>query len=179
MFKKIIVAAAIVALLPVAAAAQKFGIVEANTIFAAMPESTAAQTQMAEASKKYEDEFKKLQEEVDKKFQEYQALAEDTPASIKERRLNEVQELSMKADKFRQTATEDLQRQQQQLMAPIEQKLMEAIKAVGQEGGYTFIFQDGSAAYQGADVVNVTDAVKAKLGVTGKAAAAPAAPAAK
>ena len=71
----------------------------------------------------------------------------------------------MKAQRFQQTANEDLQRQQQQLIAPIEQKLLDAIKAVGQEGSYTFIFQEGSAPFVGADVKNVTADVKAKLGI--------------
>ena len=59
----------------------------------------------------------------------------------------------------------DLQRQQQQLMAPIEQKVTDAIKAVGQEGSYTFIFQDGMALFAGSTVEDVTPAVKAKLGI--------------
>lgn len=165
MLKKIIIALAIAVALPVMAQAQKFGIVDAQQILNAMPEFTAMQTQLSEASKKYEEEFKKANEEVDKKYAEYQALAEDTPASIKERRLQDVQELAMKAQRFQQTANEDLQRQQQQLIAPIEQKLLDAIKAVGQEGSYTFIFQEGSAPFVGADVKNVTADVKAKLGI--------------
>jgi outer membrane protein len=165
MFKKVIIALAIAVALPVVAAAQKFGVVDVNTIFTAMPESTAAQNQLAEASKKYEEEWKKIADEVDKKVQEYQALDASTPESIKERRMQEVQELDAKATKFRQTAQEDLQKQQQQLTAPIEQKLFEAIKAVGQENGFTFIFPEGVAAYQGSDVVDATPLVKAKLGL--------------
>lgn len=165
MFKKVILVLALAIALPVAINAQKFGVVDVNTIFTAMPDFTAMQNQVTEASKKYEDEFKKLQEEFDKKFAEYQALGQDAPQSIKERRESELQELGQKIDQFRNTAQQDLQRQQQTLMAPIEQKIMDAIKAVGQEGAYTFIFQDGQAAYQGNDVVNVTDAVKKKLGL--------------
>jgi outer membrane protein len=165
MFKKVIIALAIAAMLPVVAAAQKFGVVDVNAIFTAMPESTAAQNQLNEASKKYEEEWKKIAEEVDKKMQEYQNLAADTPESIKERRLQEVQELDQKAQRFRQTAADDLQKQQQQLMAPIQQKIVDAIKAVGQEGSYTFIFEDGASVYQGSDVVDVTSAVKTKLGI--------------
>jgi outer membrane protein len=76
-----------------------------------------------------------------------------------------VQELDQKAQRFRQTAADDLQKQQQQLMAPIQQKIVDAIKAVGQEGSYTFIFEDGASVYQGSDVVDVTSAVKTKLGI--------------
>ncbi len=165
MFKKVIIALTFAFALPVLAAAQKFGTVDAQAIFAAMPETQTAQTQLAEASKKYEDEFNKLKEEFDKKFQEYQALDQNSPASIKERREQELQQLDQKMQQFRMTAQQDLEKQQQTLLSPIETKINDAIKAVGQEGGYTFIFQAGLATFVGKDVVDVTPDVKAKLGV--------------
>ena len=63
MIKKLLLAIAVA--LPMCAAAQtpKFGIVEVEPIFQSLPETTAAQNQITEASKKYEDEFAKLQEE--------------------------------------------------------------------------------------------------------------------
>lgn len=165
MFKKVIIALAIALALPVIASAQKFGVVDVQTIMDAMPEMTAARNQLQEANKKYEEEFSKLNEEMGKKYQEFQALPADTPDSIKERRLSEIQELDQKVQAFRQTVSEDLQRQQQQLMMPIQQKLVDAIKAVGQEGSYTFIFEQGASAYTGTDVIDVTGAVKTKLGI--------------
>ena len=79
MFKKFVLALAVALAIPAVAAAQKLGTVDTQSVFQDMPETAAAQTQLNEASKKYEDEFKKLQEEVDKKYQELQALAADTP----------------------------------------------------------------------------------------------------
>lgn len=165
MFKKIVIALAIALALPVLASAQKFGSIDADAVMQAMPETTAAMNQLQEASKKFEEEYKKLNEEIEKKYQEFQALAADTPESIKERRMQEVQELAQKADRFRQTASEDLQRQQQELMAPINQKLIDAIKSVGQEGGFTMVLPAGVAIYQGNDVVDVTPLVRTKLGL--------------
>lgn len=165
MIKKLLLA--ILIAFPCSALAQKFGVVDVQLIFQAMPETTAAQTQLTEASKKYEDEFAKLNEEMNKKVTEFQTLSQDTttPESIKQRRMEEMQELDNKIQQFRNTASQDLQRQQEQLMAPIEQKIAEAVKAVGQEGNYTFIFQNGAALYNGVSVEDVTPAVKAKLGV--------------
>ena len=169
MIKKLLLAIAVA--LPMCAAAQtpKFGIVEVEPIFQSLPETTAAQNQITEASKKYEDEFAKLQEEFNKKYTEFQNLTKDTttPESIKERRMQEIQDRAAKVDQFRQTASQDLQRQHEQLMAPIEQKLRDAIKAVGQEGGFTFVFPSdpGLILYQGNDVTDVTPLVKTKLGI--------------
>ena len=165
MIKKLLLA--ILIALPCSALAQKFGVVDVQAIFQAMPETTAAQTQLTEASKKYEDEFAKLKEEMNKKVTEFQTLSKDTttPESIKQRRMEEMQELDNKIQQFRNTAAQDLQRQQEQLMAPIEQKINDAVKAVGQEGNYTFIIQNGVALYNGVTVEDVTPAVKTKLGI--------------
>lgn len=165
MIKKIILVLAAVVAIPVVANAQKFGLVNGEEVFNALPEVAKVQEQITEASKHYEDEFKKLQDEFDKKYTEFQNLGQDTPDSIKERRMAELQELDQKMQQFRATAQQDLQRQQQTLIAPIEQKIMEAINAVGQEGGFTFIFPDGMASYVGKDVINVTAEVKTKLGI--------------
>ncbi len=166
MFKKILLAIAVA--LPMSAMAQKFGVVDIESVFTAMPETTAMQTQLQETSKKYEDEFMKLQEEVNKLYADYQTIQEDanTPASIKERRLQEVQDRYAKVQQFRETAQQDLAKLEQQLSTPIQQKLTDAIKAVGAEGGYTFIMpNEGLLLYTGTDVTDVTPMVRTKLGL--------------
>ena len=167
MFKKIFLALALI--LPLSGMAQKFGIVDIDQVFQAMPETAAMQKQLEETSKKYETEFQKLQEEVNKLYTDYQTIQNDenTPQSIKERRVQEIQERASKVDQFRNTATQDLARLQEQLMAPISQKINDAVKSVGAEGGYTFIFpnEQGLLLYTGADVTNITADVRKKLGI--------------
>lgn len=167
MFKKILLLIAV--LLPMSAFAQKFGVVDIQAVFTAMPETTAMQTQLQNSSKQFEDEFKKLTAEVEKLYAEYQTIEQDanTPQTIKDRRMQEIQERYSKMEQFRQSAEQDLARQQQQLMEPINAKVLDAIKAVGQEGSYTLILprEEGLLLYMGNDVVDVTSNVKVKLGL--------------
>lgn len=165
MIKKLLVAIMIALPMCVAAQAPKFGIVNVNNVFEAMPDKTTAQTTLETASKTYEDEFKKLTDELEKKYTEFQGLAADTPETIKQRRIQEIQEFEQKIQQFRATAQQELQRQQEQLMAPIQQKIQTAIQAVGSENGFTFIFPDVMPSFVGADVQDVTPLVKAKLGI--------------
>lgn len=153
--------------LPFSVFAQKFGIVDAATILSAMPEYTQMQTTLENASKQYQEAYAKLEDEMNKKYTEYQNLEKDPNAlaTIKESRIQELQELQQKIQQFSSIASQDLQRQQQQLMAPIEQKLMDAIKAVGQEGAFTFIFPKEVPLYYGATAEDVTNLVKTKLGI--------------
>ncbi|MDE6333929.1 MAG: OmpH family outer membrane protein [Muribaculaceae bacterium] len=167
MFKKLILALAVV--LPLSAFAQKFGTVKAEEVLEAMPEYTALTTQISEASKKYEAEYTKLNDEVNKLYADFQTIQNDpsTPDTIKERRMQEIQERSQKIQQFLETAQQDLARQREQGLAPITTKFNDAVKAVGQEGGYTMIlpYDPGFILYQGADVVDITPAVRTKLGL--------------
>lgn len=165
MIKKFLLA--VLVALPFSAAAQKFGVVSAEEIFAAMPEVTEIQTKLGEASKQYEDEYQKLNDEMQKKFAEYQKLDQDasTPQSIKERRMQEIQDMDKKTQQFLQTAQQDLQRQQQQLMQPVQEKLINAIKAVGAEQNLLMVFPAEVPAYVSTDVVDITSLVKTKLGI--------------
>lgn len=165
MIKKILLAIAIAFPMIAVAQAPKFGVVNTQTIITTMPEMKAAEEQVTAASKKYEDELKKLQEEMEKQYADFQNLSADTPESIKERRLQSIQELDQKMQQFHATATQDLQRQQQTLMAPIQEKVRTAIEAVGKEQGMTFIFESAMSLYNGADVIDVTPMVSKKLGL--------------
>lgn len=163
MIKKLLLA--IMIALPMSVFAQKFAVINTQELMEAMPELQTVKEQMEASNKKYEDEFAKLQEEFSKKFEEFQALEETTPQTIKERRMQEMQELENKINQFRQTATQDLQRQQQQLMAPIQEKVIKAIQSAGQEGNYTFIFENVVPLYTGTDVTDITSTVKTRLGI--------------
>ena len=66
---------------------------------------------------------------------------------------------------FQQTAEQELAKVQQELMAPIEKKVQDAISSVGQEGNYSMIQMAGLMLYYAALVVDITPDVKAKLGV--------------
>ncbi len=167
MLKKFLLALAVA--IPATTFAQKFATVNVEEVIGAMPEMTQMQNTLNEASKQYETEFQKLQEEVNKLYTDFQAIQNDanTPDAIKERRMQEIQDRAAKVEQFRQTATQDLQRQQEQLLAPITARFNEAVKAVGQEGSYTFVFPTEPALilYQGSDVTDITGQVKTKLGI--------------
>lgn len=168
MFKKLIIA--VLCCLPMSLMAQttfKFGTVNSAEIIAAMPERAAAEQQLQDLSKKYEDEFVKVQEEFQNKYKEVQALGDTVPETIRMRRLQEIQESQQHIESFRTMAQEDIAKKQEELFIPIQQKLMDAIKAVGEEGKFTYIFDltYPVVLYQGVGNEDITPLVKAKLGI--------------
>ena len=167
MIKKLILAAFLALPMCIAAQTLKFGTVNTQEIFNLMPDKVTAENTLKSVSEKYEAEFKKLQEEFNKKYTEFQALDESTPQSIKDSRMRELQENSQKIQNFQQTAQQEIAKQQETLLAPISDKIQKAIQAVGAEGGFTFIYDLSIPAivYHGTGAVNATPLVKAKLGI--------------
>lgn len=165
MIKKILLAAAL--LMPMLASAQsiKLGLVNTQAVLTAMPENKEAEEKLATISKRYEDEYGKLQEEMKRKYDEFQSLKEDEPQAIKDRKMQDLQEYSAKIQQFEQMAQRDLQTQQENLMSPIINKVRNAIESVGKEGNYTLIQEIGAVLYYGAPAEDVTPAVRAKLGL--------------
>ena len=163
--KKILLALLVAIPMFAFAHAPKFGVVNTQTIAEAMPELKAAQEQVQASTQKYEEELKKLQEKIEKDFADFQALDANTPESIKERRMQDIQQQEQKMQQFHSTAMQDLQRQQAALMAPIQEKIQSAIQAVGKENNLTFIFESNVPLYVGTDVTDVTSMVRTKLGI--------------
>lgn len=167
MLKKIILV--LLMALPFCSFAQKFGVVDQQTIFEAMPATATMKAQLTEASQKYETEFQKLTEAVNQLYTEYQKAQNDatTPETIKERRLQELQEKSQKVEEFRNIAMNELQQREQTLSTPILAEITAAIKAIGAENGFTMIFpkSDALILYSGNDVVDVTPLVKTRLNI--------------
>ena len=63
------------------------------------------------------------------------------------------------------TIQNDLAQMEQQLLAPMIERVRDAIEAVGKEQGFTYIFDTstGVTLYNGGE--DVTDLVKTKLGM--------------
>ena len=166
MLKKI--ALLLMLILPMSVFAQKFGHIKTQEILTAMPEYTKAQTDIQTMQQQYDDEMKRLGEELNKKFAAYQQEQANLPKNIQERRQKELQELNERGMQMQQDAQQQLQQSWMQMLEPIVKKIEDAIKAVGQEGGYTYIFDLNTTniPYVSETLsTDVTAAVKAKLGI--------------
>ena len=166
MLKKI--ALLLMLILPMSVFAQKFGHIKTQEILTAMPEYTKAQTDIQTMQQQYDDEMKRLSEEIQKKFAAYQQEQANLPKNIQERRQKELQELNERGMQMQQDAQQELQQSWMQMLEPIAKKIDDAIKAVGQEGGYVYIFDLNATQIPFVNETlstDVTGAVKAKLGL--------------
>ena len=166
MLKKI--ALILMLILPMSVFAQKFGHIRSQEILIVMPEYTKAQADIKTMQKQYEDDMKRVEQEFQKKFTAFQEEQANLPKNILERRQKELQELNERGMQMQQDAQQQLQQSWMQMLEPIAKKIDDAIKAVGQEGGYVFIFDLNATQIPFINetyATDVTSAVKAKLGI--------------
>ena len=156
-------------ILPLGGFAQeaKVAIVNSQEIMMAMPEIAAMQETMKQMNDKYAGEMKTMEDEFQKKYTDYIAQQDSMTENIKLRRTQELEDIRQRVENFTQVAQQDMNKKQQELLAPIQDKLRNAIKAVGDEKGYAYIIDNnpGIVLYTGNAAIDATPLVKAKLGL--------------
>ena len=161
--KKIIIT--IMLALPMLASAQKFGHINTQELFAQMPDVAQVKLKMDTINAQYESQLTSMQEEFQKKLQDYQSQEATMADAVKQIRQQELQEMQQRIQLFYQTAEQDIQKKQQELLAPVHEKMSKAIKAVGEREGYTYIFDSAAMVHIGTDATDATPAVKKELGI--------------
>ena len=78
-----------------------------------------------------------------------------------------MQELRTRIQRFQETAMNELDKAQQDLMQPITEKAMNAIREVAKENGFTYIFDlnAGPILYTSENSQDILPLVKKKLGL--------------
>jgi outer membrane protein len=157
---------ALMMLAPVAAFAQKFGHINSQEVMQAMPEATQMRTEMEALQKQYEADEKAMIDEYQKKVEAFQKDEATMPDNMKQRKVQEIQEMEQKITQARQDNAQALQKAYTDKLTPIQTKVMDAIKAVGNAGGYVYIMETNSIPFINTTLsTDVTAQVKAKLGI--------------
>jgi len=148
--------------------AQKFGYVNRQELLLAMPETKKMDTVLSNRSDEYQLQIQKMYQEYQLKTDDYQKKVASGNMSplIKEATEKELLSMENNIKEIQQKAEEELDKYQSQLIAPSQEKALNAIKTVAKTAGYTYIFDDSSGAllYK-PDGDNVTTLVKKQLGI--------------
>lgn len=153
---------------PMSMFAQKFGHLNSQQVMNDMPEFVKARGEIEATAKQYENDLKAMQDELQRKAQEY----EKTKSTMNATKQKETEEELMKLNEKIRTAYNDnsqaLQKAQQEKMQPITAKLVNAIQAVGKAGNYVYIMDITSGIPYISQTLSedVTAKVKAELAKT-------------
>ena len=144
----------------------KFGHVDTQSIIQAMPEYSKAESEIKALQSQYAD-LKSMQDELQKKSEAFDKEQASLPDNIKQRRQQELQEMYQKIQQSYQDNNQALQKASAEKMQAITTKVLDAIKAVGQAGGFVLINEiNAGIPYISTTLsTDVTAQVKTKLGL--------------
>jgi len=138
----------------VSAQTQKFGHIDSDALMALMPEKSQAEKEMEAFAKEFQGALEAMAKEYEGKVADYQS------------KVKEITDLERRIQEFQGQAQGEIQKKEQELLAPIIEKARKAIDAVATEKGYTYIFDNSTGVLLFAkDSENIIADVKAKLGL--------------
>ncbi len=125
-------------------AQNKIAHIDTQALAESKPEMKAAQSQLENLQRTYDTEIKTLVKEFETKIKQYEVEAESKTAEVNAKRAEEVQGMQANINAYRQGAMEDLQKKQEDLIAPILEKARTAIQKVGRSQGYQYVLDSSS-----------------------------------
>lgn len=164
--KKILIA--ILMMAPVSMSAQKFAHFNSADIIPNMKEYTTAQDEIQAMAKQFEDDLKLMQDELQKKSDEYQKEQANLLDNVKQRRETELNDLYQRMQQSYQDNQQALAKAQQDKLGAIQEKVLAAVKKVGEAGGYIYVVDTSTGAIPFINTqlsTDITDQIKKEVGV--------------
>ena len=144
----------------------KFGYLSYDSVMVAMPEYAEFKTNMAQLREQYEAEQKRVENDFNKKYEEFLDGQATFPKTILQKRQSELQEMLDRNIDFKKQSQKMLNDVEANLMNTIKTTINTAVSIIAQERGFAFVLNTDKEAVpfinpaQGEDI---TEAVKKLL----------------
>jgi outer membrane protein len=146
----------------------KFGHINRNELIQAMPEFDSAKVKLEKLSTELQNTAELLQVELNNKYEAYLKDSKNLTDLVKQTKEQEIQDAQKRLSDFQTNAQTQLQEKQVELFNPVTAKADKAIKEVGKENGYIYVFdlsQNVIAYFDETKSTNIMALVKTKLGL--------------
>lgn len=159
---------AIMMIAPLSLNAQKFAHFNSADIIPNMKEYVTATEEIQAMAKQYEDDMKLMQEELQKKGDEYQKEQANLLENVRQRREQELQDLYQRLQQSYQDNQQALEKARQEKMGAINEKVLAAVKKVGEAGSYVYVvdLNTGAIPFVNSQLsTDITDQIKKEVGI--------------
>jgi len=129
--------------LGVASQPQRIAYVDSDYILSRMPEYTGLDQRLRTSVQEWNQELTAMKAEIDRLEQEFNAREILFTADVRQQRLADIQTKKRAREQYEQARfgpDGEYFRQQQQLLEPIQRRVMLAIEKIAQRDGYDFVF---------------------------------------
>ena len=139
--------------------------INVQQLISEMPEVIAAQNELAKLEKDYTTQIDNAFKEFQTKAQSYSADAANQTDVTNQARQKELESMQTNLQEFRDSAAQELQKKQMDLMTPLLEKARNAINKVGQEQGFNYVIDSSpNGGIILADGKDLIEDVKRELG---------------
>ena len=142
--KTLFIAILMAAPMTFASAQSKIAHIDTQKLISEMPEVVAAQKQLEQLEKTYTTEIENTYKEFQTKAQTYSADAANQTDVTNQARQKELETMQQNINQYRETAAQDLQKKQVEIMRPLYDKAKVAIEKVAAAQGFDYVL-DASA----------------------------------
>ena len=124
----------------------KFGYLSYQAAIKSMADYAMAQQKLTDLKAKYQAETKRVEDEFNRKYEEFLEGQREFPKTILQKRQTELQELMQKNIAFKNNIGEQLAKEEADIFAPLYTKLNETLAKMCAEKGYAFIIDTDAKA---------------------------------
>ena len=146
----------------------KFGHINSDELIQAMPEYDSATVKIENFRKELVNALELMSVELNNKNEAYNKESKNLSDIVKQAKENELMDINRRIQEFQNNAQQQLQNKQAELFQPVMAKVDKAIKDVGKENGFIYVFDvaKGSLLYfDETKSTNIMALAKAKLGL--------------
>ena len=160
----------VIALVGQSAMAQsfKFGHINSDELIQSMPEYDSATVKLEKFRKELVNALELMQVEWNNKSDAYQKESKTLSDIVKQTKEQELMDIQKRIQDFQANAQTQLQNNQTEVFQPIYTKVDKAIKDIGKENGFLYVFDVAKGAllyFDETKSTNVMPLVKTKLGL--------------
>ena len=146
----------------------KFGHINSDELIQTMPEYDSATVKLEKFRKELVNALELMGVELNNKNEAYQKESKNLSDIVKQTKEQELVDMQKRIQDFQNNAQTQLQNKQTEVFQPIYAKVDKAIKDVGKENGFFYVFDVAKGAllyFDETKSVNVMPLVKTKLGL--------------
>jgi outer membrane protein len=146
----------------------KFGHINSDELIQSMPEYDSATVKLEKFRKELVNALELMSVELNTKNDAYQKESKNLSDIVKQTKEQELIDMNKRIQDFQTNAQTQLQNKQTEVFQPIYAKVDKAIKDVGKENGFFYVFDIAKGAllyFDESKSINVTPLVKTKLGL--------------
>jgi outer membrane protein len=146
----------------------KFGHINSDELIQTMPEYDSATKKLDNYRKELVNALELMSVELNNKNDAYQKESKNLSDIVKQTKEQELVDMNKRIQDFQANAQTQLQNKQTEVFQPIMARVDKAIKDVGKENGFVYVFDVAKGAvlyFDETKSVNVLPLVKTKLGL--------------